>query len=170
VARTSLRILGVDTSLRSTGVAVLTSNGVEHRALVYGTIRNPPTRPVPESLAHLYAEVSKIIASEKPEVVAIEGIFYCRNVKTAITLGQARGVVIAACAASGLSIHEYSPRSVKKGITGFGAAAKDQMGLMVQRLLALKEVPAEDAADALAIAMCHAHQMRFDALTRKDRP
>lgn len=166
MSRAPVKVLGVDTSLRSTGVGVLLTNGVEHKALVYGTIKNPPKRSVPDALHHLQTEILKIIEAESPDCVAVEGIFFCRNVKTAISLGQARGVVLAACAGRGLTIEEYSPRSVKKGITGFGAAGKDQMGLMIKRLLNLREVPQEDAADALAIALCHAHQLRFETLTR----
>ncbi|MFO1492411.1 MAG: crossover junction endodeoxyribonuclease RuvC [Kiritimatiellia bacterium] len=165
-----VRILGVDTSLRSTGIAVIESDGVRNRALQYGTLRNPPKRSAPECLKHLYEGVMAFVRETKPTCCAIEGIFYCRNVRTAVILGQARGAVLAAVASAGLEVHEYSPRSVKLGVTGFGGAVKDQVGLMVKRLLNLAEVPQEDAADALAIAICHAHSMRMTALTRGKTP
>ncbi len=161
MARPPVRILGVDTSLRSTGIAVIESDGVRSRAIQYGTLRNPASRDTPACLRHLFEGVTAFVRETRPTVCAIEGIFYCRNVRTAVILGQARGAVLAAVASSDLPVHEYSPRSVKLGVTGFGGAVKDQVGLMVKRLLNLTEVPQEDAADALAIAISHAHSMRM---------
>jgi len=162
---TPVRILGVDTSLRSSGVGCVVSDGVRHRALSYGVIAARKTWPLSQCLVHLRASLLHRIAEDQPEVVAIEGIFYCRNVRTAMALGQARGVVIATCAEAGLAIYEYAPRLVKQGITGSGAAAKHQVGLMMKNILGLSELPPEDAADALAIACCHANRMRAAAVT-----
>ena len=161
MSRPLVRILGVDTSLRSTGIALIESDGVQSRAVQYGTLRNPPSRDIPACLHHLHQAVTTFIHETRPSVCAIEGVFYCRNVRTAVVLGQARGAVLAAVAAAGLPVFEYSPRSVKLGITGFGGAAKNQVGMMVKRLLQLTEIPQEDAADALAIAISHAHSMRM---------
>ena len=156
MSRAPVRILGIDTSLRSTGVAVVESLGSALRAIDYGLIRNPPARSHSASLAHLHAELGGWIERHRPEVAAVEGIFFCRNVRTAMTLGEARGVALAACAARGLAVHEYAPREAKRALTGNGGATKDQVARMVKLLLALREDPPEDAADALALAVCHA--------------
>lgn len=108
-----VRILGVDTSLRSTGVAVLSSDGFRHRAITYGVVAAGRTWPLSRCLTNLREQLESLIESESPHVAAIEGIFYCKNVKTAVILGQARGVVIATCAHAGLPVVEYAPRSVK---------------------------------------------------------
>ena len=160
MARDPVRILGVDTSLRCSGVGIIESDGVKSQAISYGVIKNPPKRSASESLAYLSTEINEVINTERPNLVAIEGIFYCRNVKTAVALGQARGVVIAAAALREIPVYEYSPRSVKKGVVGNGSATKEQVGQMVKKLLKLKALPPEDAADALAIAICHAHHLR----------
>lgn len=154
----SIRILGVDTSLRSTGVAVLEVNGQQMRTLTYGNIRNHPNLKHSECLAAIHREIEKLIEEFSPDEVAIEGAFFAKNAKTAMILGQVRGVVLALSALRNLPIFEYSPRSVKQAVVGVGSAQKAQVGAMVARLLGLAEPPQEDAADALAIAICHAHQ------------
>jgi crossover junction endodeoxyribonuclease RuvC len=109
-----------------------------------------------------------MISCYAPDAAAVEGIFYCRNVKTAVLLGEARGVVVSVCARAGLPVFEYSPRRVKQALVGRGEAAKEQVASMVVRLLGLKEIPQEDSADALAIAICHAHARTIiDALSPK---
>jgi crossover junction endodeoxyribonuclease RuvC len=158
--QTPLRILGVDTSLRSTGVGVLDVAGSRMRAVTWGLIRNPPSRPHTACLAHLFEQIQQLIRKEQPVVAAIEGIFFSKNARTAMILGQARGVVLAACALEKIPVYEYSPRSVKMAVVGHGNAHKDQVGNMIQRLLAMKEPPEEDAADALALAICHSHNIR----------
>jgi crossover junction endodeoxyribonuclease RuvC len=154
------RILGVDTSLRSTGVAVIVSDGVRHRVQSYGVIAAPASWPRSRCLLQLHTRLGEILRDEKPESVAIEGIFFSKSIKTAFILGEARGVVIATCAAAGLSVCEYAPRSVKQGIVGRGSADKSQVALMVKSMLGLSEIPQNDAADALAIAICHASHLR----------
>lgn len=156
----TLRILGVDTSLRSTGVGMLVSDGIRHRVSSYGTIAAPKSWPLSRCLSNLHLRIREVIDSEKPDQIAIEGIFFCKNVKTAVILGEARGVVIATCAAAGLDIIEYAPRRVKQSIVGRGAADKSQVAFMVKNLLGLDSVPPDDAADALAIAYCHAISLR----------
>lgn len=126
-------------------------------AVEFGTVKTQPGRPVSQCLARLHDGLTGLIDRTSPEAVAIEGIFYCRNVKTAVTLGEARGVAIAACASRGLPVYEYAPRRVKQAVVGFGGAAKEQIRAMVARLLGLPEEPGEDAADALALAICHLH-------------
>jgi crossover junction endodeoxyribonuclease RuvC len=161
------RILGVDTSLRSTGVAVLQTDGIRHQALTYGRIHAPATWPRSQCLVQLRDQLTELIETEKPDTVAIEGIFFCKNVKTAFILGEARGTVISTCAGAGLPVYEYAPRKVKQGVVGRGAADKSQVATMIKTLLGLAEVPQNDAADALAIAYCHATQLRTLSQTCK---
>lgn len=153
-----IRILGVDTSLRSSGVAVIEVCGQQMRALAYGRIQNKAALAHTGCLAAIHSEINKLITEFEPDEAAIEGAFFAKNAKTAMILGQARGVVLAACALRTLPVYEYSPRSIKQATVGAGAATKDQVGKMVTRLLGLAEQPQEDAADALAAAICHAHQ------------
>lgn len=152
------RILGVDTSLRSSGVAVIEVRGQQIRALAYGRVRNKAKVPHSACLAEIHRQVDSLIMEFEPDEAAIEGAFFSRNAKTAMILGQARGTVLACCSLRTLSVYEYSPRSVKQAVVGVGAARKGQVANMVVRLLELNEPPQEDAADALAIAITHAHQ------------
>jgi crossover junction endodeoxyribonuclease RuvC len=154
----TIRILGVDTSLRSSGVAVVELQGKQPRALAYGRIHNRPSFPHTGCLAEIHRQVDSLITEFEPDEAAIEGAFFAKNAKTAMILGQARGAVLTACALRTLPVYEYSPRSVKQAVVGVGSARKEQVANMVMRLLALKEPPQEDAADALAIALCHAHR------------
>ncbi len=152
-----MRILGIDTSLRCSGFGVIERVAGALRAVEFGTIRNPASAPHSVCLCRLHDALSDLIARRKPDVAAIEGGFFFKNAKTALVLGEARGVTIAVFACRGIPIFEYSPRSVKQGLTGSGGAQKDQVARMVMAVLGLSEKPAEDAADALAIAICHAH-------------
>lgn len=150
-----MRVLGIDTSLRSTGVGVVESLAGRMIAVEYGRVHNPDRIPLSECLRRLDGGIREIIARTRPEVAAIEDIFFAKNAHTAMVLGEARGVVIAACATSGLPVYEYAPRRVKQAIAGTGAADKSQVRKMAMVLLGLKEEPQEDAGDALAIALCH---------------
>ena len=162
------RVLGVDTSLRSTGIALVQAHGAVYETLNYELVKNPSGRPLSACLAHLHQAMDVILAKGKPDAVSLEGIFFCKNVKTAVILGEARGVVIAACAAAGVPVYEYSPRRVKQAVVGFGNAGKEQVRKMVMAILKLREEPHEDAADALAIALCHLHTVgRWAGLTGK---
>ena len=161
-------ILGVDTSLRSTGVAVLEVKGQQMRALAYGRIHNKPKVKHSECLAAIHREIELLIKEFSPDEVAIEGAFFAKNAKTAMILGQARGAVLAVSALCSLPVYEYSPRSVKQAVVGVGSAQKAQVAAMIVRLLGLAEPPQEDAADALAIAICHAHQRNAPEALRSD--
>lgn len=154
----TVRILGVDTSLRSSGVAVIEVRGQQVRALAYGRIHNKPAMAHSACLAEIQRQVDSLITEFEPDEAAIEGAFFAKNAKTAMILGQARGAVLACCSLRTLPVYEYSPRSVKQAVVGVGAARKEQVAKMIVRLLGLKEPPQEDAADALAIALTHAHQ------------
>jgi crossover junction endodeoxyribonuclease RuvC len=159
-----MRVLGVDTSLRSSGVAVVDERGSKLVAVEYGTISIPAAYPVSDCLKRLHEDLSELIRRHRPEQAAIEGIFYCKNVKTAVSLGHARGVVVAVCALAGLPVFEYSPRKVKQALVGYGAAEKEQVRRMAMSLLGLRRDPGEDAGDALAIAICHLNNKSCHAL------
>lgn len=150
-----MRVLGIDASLRSTGLGVVESRAGRPAAVEMGTIRTPAARPHSECLSRIHAEVTALLARARPDAAAIEGGFFFKNAKTAMVLGECRGVIIAACASAGVPVFEYSPRVVKQALTGFGGAQKHQVSKMVMAVLGLKEKPQEDAADALAIALCH---------------
>lgn len=153
----SIRILGVDTSLRSTGLGVVAATGNSFSSLWHGRIRNPATRTLSECLLFIADGIDKCIAEYQPEAVALEGVFFAKNLRTTLILGQARGTVIAQCARANLPVYEYEPRRVKQAVVGYGNASKEQLQRMVTSILSLPEVPQEDAADALALAICHHH-------------
>jgi crossover junction endodeoxyribonuclease RuvC len=152
-----MRVLGVDTSLRCTGYGVVESRGPSLVGIEHGTIPVPASQPHSVCLNRIDTVVRDLVQRCRPDAVAIEGIFFCKNVKTALVLGEARGAVIAACAAGGLPVYEYAPRRVKQAVVGVGAAHKSQVGRMIKAMLGLASEPDEDAADALAIAICHIH-------------
>ena len=152
-----MTILGIDTSLRSSGYGVLVTEGSRMRSLEAGRIRNAPKLPLSECLRTIHARVAELIAQHAPDVVAIESVIYGKNAGTMLVLGEARGAVITAAANAGLPIYEYEPRRVKMAVCGNGLAEKEQVQRMVKTLLGLEELPQNDAADALAIAITHAH-------------
>lgn len=148
-------MLGIDTSLRSTGVGVVESLAGKTVALEYGRIHNSDRICLSECLRRIDGGIREIIQRTKPDLASIEDIFFAKNAHTSMVLGEARGVVIAACATSGIPVYEYAPRRVKQAIAGGGAADKQQVRRMVMVMLGLKTEPQEDAGDALAIALCH---------------
>ncbi|HNX36372.1 MAG TPA: crossover junction endodeoxyribonuclease RuvC [Kiritimatiellia bacterium] len=152
-----IRVLGIDTSLRSTGVGILDAAGSRMVSVYYGTVKNPAGRPLSACLLHLQDEIAKLIQTHEPQAVAIEGIFYAKNVKTMLILSHARGAIIAQCARMGLPVYEYEPRRVKMAVAGYGGAEKAQIQKMAKTLLGLHEEPQNDAADALALAITHLH-------------
>ena len=162
-------ILGVDTSLRSTGIGVIQGPARAPMFITCGTIKTPAKEPHTECLRRLDAGITELLEEHQPDALAIEGAFFSKNAKTAMILGQARGVVLAAAARAGVPVYEYSPRSAKQAITGYGNASKEQMGKMVSTLLKLKNVPQEDAADALGLAVCHL-QRTSGALPEEQKP
>lgn len=153
----TIRVLGVDTSLRSTGVAVVESVGSRLVPVEYGTLRNPARLPLSRCLEAISRGIRELVERTKPHEAALEGIFYCRNPKTAVILGEARGAAIAACAGYGLPVYEYAPRRVKQAVVGYGSASKEQVRRTLMTLLGIRDEVQEDAGDALAIAICHQH-------------
>lgn len=160
MAAEALRVLGVDTSLRSTGVGVVEAAGSRFSAVEFGTIPFAARLPHSSCLAGLYDGISAILKRAAPQAVAIEGVFFSRNLKTTLILGEARGAVIAACAGAGIPVYEYASRSVKQALVGFGGAEKAQVRRMVMSLAGLAAEPAEDEGDALALAICHLQRSR----------
>jgi crossover junction endodeoxyribonuclease RuvC len=153
-----LRVLGVDASLRSTGLGVVEMSQGRLSYIDARPVKNKPVLRLSECLLNLRNVVDAYIEEFKPEEVAFEGIFFSQNARTSLILGHARGTILSVCAEAGLPAYEYPPRRVKQAATGTGTASKDQMRLMMQRVLALESLPQEDAADALAIAVTHIHE------------
>lgn len=136
------------------------------RALAYGRIRNKQDLPHTRCLEAIYVELNKLIDTYEPDEAVLEGAFFAKNAATAMVLGQARGVVLAVCALRTLPVYEYSPRSIKRAVTGVGSARKEQVAEMVARLLSLRGPVQSDAADALAAAICHVHQRTLPSALR----
>jgi crossover junction endodeoxyribonuclease RuvC len=149
-------ILGVDPSLRGTGYGIIRLGKPQAQALDHGTIRCPANWERSRCLLRIHDTLRDVIRQHRPEVCAIEGLFFAQNLQTALIMGEARGAALAAVAGAGLEIYELAPRRVKQAIVGFGGAQKIAVARMVQRLLRLAEPPPPDAADALAIAIAHA--------------
>jgi crossover junction endodeoxyribonuclease RuvC len=154
-----MRILGIDPGSESTGYGIIESDGSRHKVVLYGAIRTCPRQLFPERLLQIYQELTAVLEREKAQVMAIEGVFYAANVKSALKLGHARGVALLVGAQQGLDIYEYSPLEIKSAVVGYGRAEKRQVQTMVRFLLQLQEIPSpDDASDALAVAICHAHR------------
>src|SRR6266581_7905819 len=154
-----MRVLGIDCGTEYTGYGVveLSASG-ELLCLLCGAIKLSPSEPLPLRLSRIFDRLNEIIQEHHPDYVAIEDIFYAVNVKSALKLGQVRGVAMLAAASAGLEVAEYSPLSIKSAVVGYGKAEKHQVQQMVTRLLNLDQIPEPaDAADALAIAICHLH-------------
>ncbi len=151
-----MRILGIDPGSRITGFAVVDTGERRLRACGYGVIR-PSAESIGERLGEIFTGVVQVIAELKPDVLAIESVFMARNAQSALKLGQARGVAICAAAQAGLPVFEYAPRAVKLAVVGSGRADKIQVQHMMRQILKIEAALAADAADALAIAVCHAH-------------
>ena len=154
-----MRVLGIDCGTEYTGFGVveLSFDG-KLVCLTCGAVKLSPREPLPLRLATIFERLGEIIHEHRPDNVAIEGIFYALNVKSALKLGQVRGVAMLAASTAGLVVIEYAPLTIKAAVVGYGRAEKQQVQHMVTRLLNLPEIPEPpDAADALAIAICHLH-------------
>jgi len=160
-----MTILGIDTSLRSTGYGVLETEGSRLKCRDCGNIPNGPKVPLTGCLKKIHAKVVELIAEYHPDCLAIESVIYGKNAGTMLVLGEARGAVLTAAADADVPVYEYEPRRMKKAICGNGLAEKEQIQRMVKTLLNLSELPQNDAADALGLAICHAHshsRLSFD--------
>jgi crossover junction endodeoxyribonuclease RuvC len=152
-----MRILGVDPGTRCCGYGVVDDDGTRLRYVECGTIDLPARSPLHLRLAELGRTLTEVIRELRPEVVAVEDVFHGIDARAALKLGHARGVVLAAVGAAGLEVSGYPPATVKKSVTGRGGAPKTQVAAMVKVTLGLRRTPAADAADALAVAICHAY-------------
>ena len=157
------RVLGLDPGSQRTGYGVIDCRGTSERHIASGCI-DVAGQDMVLRLQRIYAAISALVAEHRPDVVAIERVFVHRNPDSALKLGQARGVALCAAASLGASVHEYAPRAIKSAVTGYGAAAKPQVAQMVRTLLLLEMQLAADAADALAVALCHSQTRRLGAL------
>jgi crossover junction endodeoxyribonuclease RuvC len=161
------RVLGVDPAAAgATGYGVIESDGRRCRMLRFGALRATRKGPenFPERLREIHAMLSELIEEFDPQGVAVESVFTARNMGTALKLAEVRGVVLLAAAQRNISVHSYSPREVKACVAGYGHAGKEQMQQMVRALLGMSETPEPaDAADALAVAICHVHTAQFRA-------
>ena len=166
-----LCIIGIDPGSRLTGCAVICqeqthragSSASGYRCLLHTTLK-AGNGSMPQRLAALHTQLQAIIQHYRPHEAALEQVFVHKNPKAALTLGQARGVLMLGLAQADIPIAEYAPRTIKQASVGYGAASKSQVQSMMQRIFKLECLPAEDAADALAVAMCHAHSRKLKQL------
>ena len=158
--------IGIDPGTAITGYGVIEEEQDGSLTVItYGSIETTADDTMPDRLMQLYRQLKKLIDLHQPESGAVEKLFFARNVRTALTVGQARGVVLLALAEAGVELAEYTPNEVKQAVAGFGGADKNQVQKMVQALLGLEEIPQpDDAADALAVAICHLHSARLRSL------
>jgi len=163
VAARDGRVLGLDPGSQRTGFGIIDCSAGGERYVASGCI-DVAGQDMVVRLQRIYAAVSALVGEHRPDMVAIERVFIHRNPDSALKLGQARGVALCAAAHLGASVHEYAPRVIKMAVTGYGAADKPQVAQMVRTLLSLQIALKADAADALAVALCHAHTSRLGAL------
>ncbi|MFH1563807.1 MAG: crossover junction endodeoxyribonuclease RuvC [Nitrospirota bacterium] len=156
-------VLGIDPGLATTGYGVIKSLDRKLEVINYGCLLTKSGLPLSARLLTIYQQTKQLILTYKPDIVVIEEIFFCKNVKTALQVGHARGVIMLAASEANTEIAEYTPLQVKQSLTGFGRADKKQIQEMVKILLNLKTIPKpDDAADALAIAICHIHSSKLN--------
>lgn len=161
-------VLGIDPGTAITGYGIVKEfpDG-KLQSIVHGVIKTPSKMPMPNRLDILFEELTEIIQEYQPDSCAVEKIFFSKNVKTAISVGQGRGVVLLALAKGNMAVGEYTPNEIKQAITGYGNADKRQMQEMVKTLLNLDKIPKpDDAADALGVAVCHINHQRYQQLTQ----
>jgi crossover junction endodeoxyribonuclease RuvC len=157
-----VRVFGIDPGSERTGYGCIDSDGRHHQLVLCGAIRTRAGASFPDRLSMIYRELTGLLTDCRPECVAIENLFYSVNARSALKLGHARGVAMLAAVEAGMTVVEYTPAEIKRAVVGYGRAEKPQVGQMVKLLLGLTRVPSpHDAADALAVAICH--------LQRRDR-
>ena len=153
-----MRIFGIDPGSVRTGYGCVETNGSRHRLVTCGVLAAPARASFPERLHFIHAGLADLLRAAHPECVVIENLFHARNVRSALVLGHARGVAMLAAVEAGLPVVEYTPSEIKLAVSGYGRAEKPQLQRMVKLLLGLDTTPSpHDAADALAVAICHAH-------------
>ncbi len=153
-----MRIFGIDPGSERTGYGCVETDGRRHHLVACGAIAVAGSDTFPERLARIHAELGRVLAECRPECVAIENVFHAANARSALKLGHVRGVAMLAAVGAGCEVHEYTPTQIKRAVVGYGHAQKRQIQQMIKLLLGLDRVPSpHDAADALAVAVCHAH-------------
>ena len=157
-----MRVLGIDPGLAIVGYSIIETDANKIKMLEYGCIKIEAEISTPDRLNIIFNRLNEIIKQYNPEDMAIEELFYNKNVKTVISIGQARGVEVLSGISNGLQIYEYTPLQIKQAVVGYGRAEKKQIQNMVKFILGLNEIPKpDDAADALAVAICHSFSLKF---------
>ena len=160
-----MRVVGIDPGTATTGYGVIDQTAGKLALVAFGTVCTPAETPMPLRLLELSNRLAELLALHAPDTAAVESLFFQKNVRTALTVGQARGVALLALARAGIPVSEYNPLEVKQAVAGYGGAEKRQVQAMVRAILALAEIPKpDDAADALAVAICHAHSYKIAQL------
>lgn len=160
-----MRIIGIDPGIAITGYGVIDKNANNYRPVGYGKVTTQAGLDTYKRLVSIYNDLTQIFEQYKPECAVVEELFFNKNTKTAMIIGQARGVAILAAANAGLDIHEYTPLQIKQAVVGYGRAEKKQVQIMVKLLLALDEIPKpDDVADALAVALCHGSSCKMQSI------
>ena len=153
-----MKIFGIDPGSERTGYGCLETDGSRHRIIIYGAITAPASATFPDRLRIIHSQLSELLLEHRPDCVALENVFFAANVRSALKLGHARGVAMLAAVEAGVAVAEYTPAEVKRAVVGHGRAEKAQVQHMIKLLLGLPAVPTpHDAADALAVAICHVH-------------
>ncbi len=159
-----MRIFGIDPGSERTGYGCVETDGSRHRVIVSGAISNAAAASFPHKLLKIHTVLADLIAECRPDAVAIENLFHATNARSALKLGHARGVAMLAAVEAGVSVAEYTPAEIKRAVVGYGRAEKHQVQQMVKLLLGLQKLPSPyDAADALAVALCHSHSLAYAA-------
>jgi crossover junction endodeoxyribonuclease RuvC len=162
-----VRIFGIDPGSERTGYGCVETDGSRHTLVVCGAIRTPAPASFPDKLLAIHTRLASLLAECRPDVVAIESLFHAVNVRSALKLGHARGVAMLAAVEARVPVFEYAPAEIKRAVVGYGRAEKPQVQHMMKLLLGLSAVPTpHDAADALAVAICHAHASAFARAAR----
>lgn len=165
-----MRILGIDPGIAIVGFGVVDKNGNRYSTVDYGAITTPAHTPLENRLKTIYDEMTLLFANFRPDAMSVEELFFNSNAKTAIAVGQARGVIILSAVENGVPIYEYTPLQVKQALTGYGRASKMQIQQMMRTMLGLSEIPKpDDVADALAIAVCHGNSVRYNDILKGGR-
>jgi crossover junction endodeoxyribonuclease RuvC len=161
-----MRIIGIDPGIAIVGFGIVDKRGNQLQAVQYGSIQTEAGLPVPLRLRQVFEAVQSLLETYQPDEMAVEKLFFNKNVTTAFTVGQARGVILLAAELANIPVHEYTPMQVKQAVTGYGAAEKKQIQEMTRLLLRLKQVPKpDDVADALGIAITHAQFRSFISIS-----
>ncbi len=164
-----MKVLGIDPGTISMGYGIIDENGNTVIAKIYGAITAPPRSPIGERLCFIYDKLTKLVKSHHPDIVAVEQPFVAKNVKSALAIGRSQAIAILVAASQGIPVFEYTPAQVKQRVSNYGASSKEQIQEMVRLQLGLTKVPEpDDAADALAVALCHLSENRYSALLARE--